>query len=134
MKNINFNEFKKMGMTLTVGDKEILIQFIPYPVEKEIYTKMGTLQNLFSDVMSITDEQIEMIKNWIWQIISHKRNENDVTEAIFDEIGMTEIIAIMLALIQFITERILGMNSIFNEPTQKKTAEKTEEKNPMTST
>ena len=89
MKNINFNEFKKMGMTLTIGDKNILVQFIPYPVEKEIYTKMGTLQGLFGDIMSITEEQIDMIKNWIWQIISHKRNENDVTEEIFEELGIT---------------------------------------------
>jgi len=125
MKNINFNEFKKMGMTLTIGENNVLVQFIPYPVEKEIYTKMGALQDLFGNVMSITDEQIEMMKNWIWQIISHKRNENKVTEAIFDEIGLTEIIAITVALIQFISTRIASMQGLFgtDDTPQKKTAE-----------
>ncbi len=125
MKNINFNEFKKMGMTLEIGDKSILIQFIPYPVEKEIYTKMADIQELLGNIATITDEQIEMIKNWIWQIISHKRNENEgVTEEIFDEIGITEMIAIMIALIQFITERITGMKKLFvDESTEKKTVD-----------
>ena len=122
MKNINFNDFNKMGMILEIGDKKIKIQFIPYPVEKEIYLKMTEVQEMLTNLATVKEEGLEMIKNWIWQIISHKKNENDVTEEIFEELGITDMITIMLALIQFITKRIIGMQEIFaDETTEKKT-------------
>ncbi len=114
MKQINFNDFKQLGITLTIGSKDYKVQFIPYPIEKDIYQNMGKLSELFQDMFKITDEQIEQIKKWIWDIISHKKNENeDVKEDLFDELGLTELIVITISLVNFISARIQNMQNLF---------------------
>lgn len=113
MRQVNFNDFKKLGMTLIIDDKEYNLQSIPYPIEKDIYQNMNKLQDLLNDITKINDEWEEKIENWIWSILSYKKNKNEIEKDVIDNIDLTERIAIMVLIIGFITRRMTEMQNIF---------------------
>jgi hypothetical protein len=87
-----------------------------------MYTNAESINSILTDISKIKDEDIERFKNWIYQILSHKKNENNITMEIFDNIGLTDIITITLAIMGFITRRISNMTEILGvNDSQKKT-------------
>lgn len=124
MKQIDFNEFKKMGIELIIDDKHYIIQFIPYPIESEMYKKSKEISELFSDISKISDEWEERLKYWLWGTISHKKNDNKIEmpeKEFYENIGLTEVIIAITSLQMFITTRMINMNSLFSD--EKKTIE-----------
>jgi hypothetical protein len=119
MKQVNFNDFKKLGMTLIIEDKEYNLQSIPYPIEKDIYQNLNKLQDLLNDITKINEEWEGKIENWIWSILSYKKNNNEITKNIVDDIDLTERIAIMVLIIGFITRRMTEMKNIFGTAEKK---------------
>ncbi len=122
MDNINFNDFEKLGISLTIGENTYYIKGIPYPIEKDIYMRIPEYNEVFKDFFSIKDEQLQRMKDWIIGTLNFKKNGNNVKEDIFDEIGLSELIACFMVIIKFVTNRITAMQSISGLE-QKKTVE-----------
>jgi hypothetical protein len=126
MNNINFNDFEKLGISLTIGENTYYIRGIPYPIEKDIYKRIPEYNDVFKNLFAVKDEQLETIKEWIIGILNYKKNGNNVNESLFDEMGLTEVITAFVAIINFVTKRITSMQSVFGE--EKKNIEIIEEK------
>jgi hypothetical protein len=122
MDNINFNDFEKLGISLTIGENTYYIKGIPYPIEKDIYKRIPEYNEIFKNLFNITDEQLQRMKDWIIGILNYKKNGNNVTEEIFEEIGLTELITCFVVIINFVTKRISAMQGISGMQ-EKKTAE-----------
>ncbi len=123
MDNINFNDFDKLGMSLTIGENTYYIKGIPYPIEKDIYKRIPEYNDVFKNLFNITDEQEQRMKDWILGILNFKKNgENNLTEEIFIDIGMTGVITCFISIINFVTRRISAMQGISGMQ-EKKTAE-----------
>lgn len=123
MDNINVNDLKKLSKKIIVDDREYCASFIPYPVEKDIYSKFEYINGLMNNIISITDDDLENLKRWIDQILSHKKNNNENynSKEFFDSIGVTEIVIILVSLVKYINDRITYMSKIFVDDSQKKT-------------
>jgi len=109
MRDINLNEFKKRGINFEIGDKIIRVNFIPYPIEKEIYTQIGALQEELANIGAISSDRIDQVKYWITEIFTHQKNKNEIdANFIDDELGVTEMMSIILSIINFISDRLLN--------------------------
>jgi hypothetical protein len=128
MKQISFSNLKTLGMNLNIDDKNYNIEFIPYPIEKDIYNNMEKLDKELKNIYNLSDEWLEKIKNWIWNIISHKKNNNEVPkdiEEFFYNLGLAEIIQLTIELINFIARRVKNMAEEFKtELNEQETMEK----------
>ena len=120
MKSVNFNTFREKGMSFDIEDKKYNIKFIPYPIEKEIYSNMTRFSELFANIFAIKDEDIEKIRDWLKEILSHEQNGNTDIDFFFKNIGVTELVVCMASLVGFITQRITAMNEMFSDGEEKK--------------
>ena len=78
MKQVNLNELKQVGMNLIIEGKTYNIEFIPYIIEKDIYDNMEKLNEAFQNIYSISEDWINKIKDWIWKLLTHKKNGNNI--------------------------------------------------------
>jgi hypothetical protein len=121
MKELNLNKLSNQGISITIDENTYSIKFIPFIVEKDIYTNMSSLTEKFQDPMNkILDEDWDNMYKWIGQILGHPKNNANFDEKILDNIGTTEIIMIMIQLVTFISERIVQMSSAFGSDAEKK--------------
>ena len=122
MKEINLNNFKKSSLKLVIDEKEFAINFIPYVIEKEIFANMNSLQEQLLDFWNIPEAEFDKMKEWIIQILSHKKNNTEFDDEIIQEVGVTEIVTIMIKLVEYISDRIILMTNNFqtDEPEKKK--------------
>lgn len=124
MAEINFEEFKSKRLKLDgIGDKPINIEFIPYPIEKELFNNIQDWQNVLANKNSDV-EKTDRMREIVLDVIKHPKNKNDSIDE--DEIGLVQSFSIMMALIRLISERVIVMNSQFVDEEQKKTIPKVE--------
>ena len=121
MKKISFNDFKKLGIELEIGERMYNIEGIPYPIEEDIFSNFTALNEIFSDISKINDEWKDRFIYWIWETISFEKNNNKDLDkkVLFDNLSLTYRIGIMTLLISLISERMVEMQSQFGA--QKKT-------------
>jgi len=119
MKTLNLNEMKSKALSIELNDRVYSISFIPYVIEKDIYSNMTELNEKLSNLFSIDDMWMEKIKGWLEAIIFHPKNNNDVQPDFFDSLGVTEIIVITVSIVNFIAERISAMNEYFTTDEKK---------------
>lgn len=120
MRKVSFNDFRKLGIELEIGNRVYTVHSIPYPIESDIYANLTTLDGIFRDVSLLNDEWKERINYWIWETISFDKNENkDIKkDELFNNLGITDRIGVMTLIIKLITDRMFEMQNMF---TQKKT-------------
>jgi hypothetical protein len=121
MKQLNFNEFRKNGVEFKIDDIVYKINFIPYLIEKEIFQNMENVSSLLENgLKNLTDELEEMINNWLWQLLSHKKNTNEITQETFNDISLTERLVLLTGVVQYVSARMGNMFETMNDGEQKK--------------
>lgn len=123
-RKINFNEFKKLGMEFDIEEKTYHIDFIPAPIEEEIYGNFKKIDEYFKNNSSDAEFK-EKLKDWIWQTVNFERNGNGEInkDYFFSYIGITEQVALIRMIIELITDRILKMQECFGDGEKKQMPE-----------
>jgi hypothetical protein len=126
-RHINLNEFSKLGMEFDIGDKTYKIDFIPAPIEEDIFSNFKELNKWFSKPDEMTSEQHDKIKDWIWQTVNFDRNTNPQTskDDFFSIVGISERIAILTLIIELIGDRMKKMQDMFGDEKKNLTEIKT---------
>lgn len=125
-KEVTINDFKSNVIDITIKNKVYTIRFIPYDIESDIYSNMNFIGEILNNIFNIKKEDLEKISNWIWGVLSHKENNIEITKDVFDILGVTERLQIMVVLVGFITKRITMMSDML-QTDQKKTTQKAKE-------
>jgi hypothetical protein len=122
-RKIDFNNFKKLGIEFDL-DKTYKIDFIPSPIEDEIWQQMNDLNAVFSDMRKVTPEWNEKIKYWIWECVNHDRNDNgDIEkEKFFYLMGAAERLTMLILIVELLGNRMKMMQDILSTD-EKKTLE-----------
>jgi uncharacterized membrane protein YkgB len=121
-KEVTINDFKSNVIDITIKNKVYTIRFIPYDIESDIYANMNFIGEILNNIFNVKKEDLEKISNWIWGVLSHKENNTEITKDVFDLLGVTERIQIMVVLVGFITKRITMMSGML-QTDQKKNQE-----------
>lgn len=125
-KEVTINDFKSNVIDITIKNKVYTIRFIPYDIESDIYSNMNFIGEILNNIFNVKKEDLEKISNWIWGVLSHKENNIEITKDVFDILGVTERLQIMVVLVGFITKRITMMSDML-QTDQKKTTQKAKE-------
>ena len=120
-RHINLNEFKKLGMEFDIEDKTYKIDFIPAPIEEDMFSKFDELNSWLADPTKLNQEQKDIISDWIWQTVNFDRNGNgDIDKNyFFSYIGVTERFILLTLIIDLIGDRMKKMQEIFSDPEKK---------------
>lgn len=125
-KEVTINDFKSNVIDITIKNKVYTIRFIPYDIESDIYSNMNFIGEILNNIFNVKKEDLEKISNWIWGVLSHKENNIEITKDVFDILGVTERLQIMVVLVGFITKRITMMSDML-QTDQKKIVQKVKE-------
>lgn len=124
-RKINFNEFKKLGMEFDIEEKTYHIDFIPAPIEEEIYDNFQLIENYYNKKSDNPEKIREKITNWIWETVNFDRNSNGEInkDYFFSYIGITEQVCLLRMMCELITDRMLKVQEFFGGDEKKQTPE-----------
>ena len=115
---LSLNDLQRETLRMDISDNSYFeVRGIPASVEEEIYTKYSQLNVL----ENITPKEINKRREIIWQVVSFHRNKNEgVTKQTIDDLSITSVNYILLAIVKLIVNRIEIMGKVFADDTKKK--------------